>query len=75
MNLESLLPRITARTLIITSDRSALPSVEMVLRYQPNIPNSRWLVLTSDAYPVAVANADECITNVLSFLPKSKLLA
>lgn len=67
-NLESLLPKIAARTLIITSDRSALQSVETVLRFQPKIPNSRLLVLTSDAYHVAVANADECVTNVLAFL-------
>ena len=67
-NVESLLPKITARTLIITSDRSALQSVDTVLRYQPKIPNSRLLVLTSDAYHVAVANADECVTNVLAFI-------
>lgn len=71
LNLEKLLPRITARTLIITSDRSGLQSVETVLRYQPKIPNSRLLVLTSDAYHVAVANADECVTNVLAFHGKS----
>jgi pimeloyl-ACP methyl ester carboxylesterase len=71
-NLDSLLPRITARTLIITSDRSALQSVETVLRYQPKIPNSRLLVLTSDAYHVAVANADECVTNVLAFIQEAK---
>lgn len=71
-NLESLLPKIAARTLIITSDRSALQSVETVLRFQPKIPNSRLLVLTSDAYHVAVANADECVTNVLAFLDGAK---
>src|SRR3984893_8039777 len=68
INLDNLLPKITARTLIITSDRSALQSVGTVLRYQPKIPNSRLLVLTSDAYHVAVANADECVTNVLAFM-------
>jgi pimeloyl-ACP methyl ester carboxylesterase len=72
INLDSLLPRITARTLIITTDRSALQSVETVLRYQPKIPNSRLLVLTSDAFHVAVAKADECVTNVLSFLEEAK---
>jgi pimeloyl-ACP methyl ester carboxylesterase len=71
INLDSLLPHITARTLIITSDRSALQSVETVLRYQPKIPNSRLLVLTSDAYHVAVANSGECVTNVLAFLGKT----
>jgi 3-oxoadipate enol-lactonase len=72
INLDNLLPKITARTLIITSDRSALQSVETVLRYQPKIPNSRLLVLTSDAYHVAVANADECVTNVLGFIQDAK---
>lgn len=71
INLDELLPRITARTLIITSDRSALQSVETVLRYQPKIPNSRLLVLASDAYHVAVANADECVTNALSLMQGS----
>ena len=72
LNLDDVLPRITARTLVITSDRSALQSVETVLRYQSKIPNSRLLVLTSDAYHVAVANADECVTNVLAFMKETK---
>ena len=70
-NLESLLPRIGAPTLVITSDHSVLQSVETVLRYQPRIPHSRLLVLTSDAYHVAVANANECVTNVLAFIRDS----
>ena len=72
INLDNLLPRITAPALIITSDKSALQSVETVLRYQPKIPNSRLLVLTSDAYHVAVANAEECVTNVLGFIQGAK---
>jgi len=72
INLDNLLPKITAPTLIITSDRSALQSVETVLRYQQKIPDSRLLVLTSDAYHVAVANADECVTNVLGFIQDAK---
>jgi 3-oxoadipate enol-lactonase len=64
---EPLLARISAPALIITSDRSALQSVDTVLKYQTQIPNSRLLVLTSDAYHVAVANADECVTNTLKF--------
>jgi pimeloyl-ACP methyl ester carboxylesterase len=72
INVESILPKILAPTLIITSDRSALQTVETVLRYQPKIPNSRLLVLTSDAYHVAVANADECVTNALMFIDQMK---
>jgi 3-oxoadipate enol-lactonase len=71
-NLEGLLPRISAPTLVITSDRSKLQSVETVLRYQPKIPNSRLLVVTSDAYHVAVANANECVTNVMAFIREAK---
>lgn len=68
INLESLLPKISAPALIITSDKSALQSVESVLKYQPKIPNSRLLVLTSDAYHVAVANADECVSNTIALI-------
>jgi pimeloyl-ACP methyl ester carboxylesterase len=68
INLDGLLPRISAPALIITTDRSALQTVETVLRYQPKIPNSRLLVVTSDAYHVAVSNAEECVTSVLEFM-------
>ncbi|MBV8453569.1 MAG: alpha/beta hydrolase [Deltaproteobacteria bacterium] len=68
LNLAPALPRITSPTLVITTDRSALQSVESVLEYQRKIPNSRLLVLPSDAYHVAVAKADDCVTNVLAFI-------
>ena len=68
IRLDDLLPRIAAPTLVITSDRGVLQSLQTVLRYQPKIPNSRLLVLTSDAFHVAVANADECVTNALAFI-------
>jgi pimeloyl-ACP methyl ester carboxylesterase len=71
INLDTVLPKIQAPTLVITSDHSALQTVETVLQYQPKIPNSRLLVLTSDAYHVAVANADECATNALNFIRDS----
>jgi 3-oxoadipate enol-lactonase len=72
LNMESVLPRIAAPTLVITSDRSALQSVETVLRYQQKIPNSRLLVLPSDAYHLAVIKPDECVSNVLSFIKDVK---
>ena len=72
LNMESVLPRIATPTLVITSDRSALQSVETVLRYQQKIANSRLLVLPSDAYHVAVIKPDECVSNVLSFIKESK---
>jgi pimeloyl-ACP methyl ester carboxylesterase len=71
LNMDPVLPRIQAPTLVITTDRSSLQSVETVIRYQKRIPNSRLLVLTSDAYHVAVAKADECVTNVLLFVKQA----
>ena len=68
INFDNVLPKIQAPTLVITTDHSALQTVETVVQYQPKIPNSRLLVLTSDAYHVAVANAEECVTSVLSFI-------
>jgi pimeloyl-ACP methyl ester carboxylesterase len=71
INVDNILPQIAAPTLIITSDQSALQTVDTVLHYKSKIPNSRLLVLSSDAYHVAVANADECVTNVLAFYKQS----
>jgi len=72
LNLAPLLPHITSPTLVITTDRSALQSVESVLEYQRKIPHSRLLVLQSDAYHVAVAKADECVSNVLAFIGEAR---
>src|SRR5215831_373382 len=69
---EGVLQRIKAPSLIITADRSALQSVEKVRKYQLAIPNSRLVVLHSDAYHIAAANADECVTNVLAFIKETK---
>jgi pimeloyl-ACP methyl ester carboxylesterase len=68
LNLTPALPRITSPTLVITTDRNALQSVESVLEYQRKIPNSRLLVVPNDAYHVAVAKAGECVSNVLAFI-------
>jgi 3-oxoadipate enol-lactonase len=69
---DSMLPRIKVPTLVITTDRSALQPVETVLQYQKKIPNSRLLVLPSDAFHVAVAKAGECVTNVLAFIKETR---
>ena len=69
---DGVLQRITAPTLVITSDRSALQSVEKVRQYQLLIPKSRLAVLDSDAYHIAAANADECVTTVLAFIKETR---
>jgi 3-oxoadipate enol-lactonase len=65
---EGVLQRITAPTLVITGDRSKMHSVEKARAYQVQIPNSRLVVIRSDAYHIAAANADECVTHTLAFL-------
>lgn len=69
---DGILQRITAPTMVITADRSALQSVEKVRQYQLQIPNSRLVVLHSDAYHIAAANAEECVTNVLAFIKQTR---
>ena len=66
------LQRIKAPSLIMTADRSALQSVEKVREYQRHIPNSRLVVLDSDAYHIAAANADECVSHVLAFIKATR---
>jgi pimeloyl-ACP methyl ester carboxylesterase len=69
---EGVLQRIKAPTLVITADRSKMNSVEKARAYQVQIPNSRLVVIRSDAYHIAAANADECVTHTLAFLKEQK---
>ena len=69
---DGVLQRIKAPALVMTADKSALQSVEKVRAYQRQIPNSRLMVLNSDAYHIAAANAEECATNVLAFIKETK---
>jgi 3-oxoadipate enol-lactonase len=69
---EGVLQRITAPTLVITGDRSKMHSVEKARSYQTQIPHSRLVVIRSDAYHIAAANAEECVTHTLAFLKEQK---
>jgi len=69
---EGVLQRIVAPTMVITADRSKMNSVEKARAYQSVIPNSRLVVIRSDAYHIAAANADECVTHTLAFLREPK---
>ena len=69
---EGVLQRITAPTLVITADRTKMHSVEKARAYQVQIPNSRLVVIRSDAYHIAAANAEECVTHALAFLKEKK---
>jgi len=69
---EGVLQRISAPTLVITADRTKMHSVEEARAYQVQIPNSRLVVIRSDAYHIAAANADECLGHTLAFLKEQK---
>ena len=69
---EGVLQRIAAPTLVITADRTKMHSVEKARAYQQQIPNSRLVVIRSDAYHIAAANADECVAHTLAFLKEQK---
>jgi 3-oxoadipate enol-lactonase len=68
---DGVLQRIRSPALIMTADRSALQSVEKVRKYQMAIPDSRLVVLQSDAYHIAVAKPEECVANVLAFIQRA----
>ena len=70
---EGVLQRIKAPTMVITADRSKMNSVEKARAYQVQIPNSRLVVIRSDAYHIAAANAEECVTHTLAFLKEQKI--
>jgi pimeloyl-ACP methyl ester carboxylesterase len=64
--------RIKAPTLLMTADRGQAQSVEKARQYQTLIPNSQLVVVRSDAYHIAAANADECVASVLAFIKETK---
>ena len=70
---EGVLQRIAAPTLVITADRTKMHSVEKARAQQMQIPNSRLVVIRSDAYHIAAANAEECVTHTLAFLKEQKI--
>jgi 3-oxoadipate enol-lactonase len=69
---EGVLQRIASPAMVITADRSKMHSVEKARAYQTQIPNSRLVVIRSDAYHIAAANAEECVAHTLAFLKEQK---
>jgi triacylglycerol lipase len=66
------LQRIKAPTLLMTADRGQAQSVEKARQYQTLIPNAQLVVVRSDAYHIAAANAEECVANVLAFIKEAR---
>ncbi|MYZ47681.1 alpha/beta fold hydrolase [Propylenella binzhouense] len=67
MDLSGDLHRITAPTLVITTEESGLQSVEKARGYQELIPNSRLLVLPGAAYHIAAVRPEVCAAEVRAF--------
>lgn len=62
------LPRIACPTLVITTEGSALGSVEVTSAWQQRIPRSRLLALPGDSFHVAATDAERCAHETLAFI-------
>jgi 3-oxoadipate enol-lactonase len=71
MELEEKLARITAPTLIVTTQESGLQSVEAVERYARRIPDARVVVLPGDSYHIAAVEPALCAQHALRFLEQA----
>jgi 3-oxoadipate enol-lactonase len=68
MNLEPLLGKITAPTLVVTTEASPLQPVSAAREYQEKIPKSKLLVLPGNSYHIAAVHPQECATQTLKFI-------
>jgi 3-oxoadipate enol-lactonase len=68
MELETGLARITAPTLIVTTQESGLQSVAAVERYARRIPNARVVVLPGDSFHIAAVEPELCAQHALRFM-------
>ncbi|MGZ5728212.1 MAG: alpha/beta fold hydrolase, partial [Burkholderiales bacterium] len=62
------LPRIACPTLVITTEGSALGSVDEVKAWQQKIPRSTLLALPGDSFHVAATDPDRCAQATLNFI-------
>lgn len=61
-------PRIASPTLVITTERSGLGTVQEMRDWQRQIPDSELLVLPGDSYHVAATHADAAADATLDFI-------
>lgn len=67
MDLDAVLPRITAPTLIVTTTESGLQSVATVEAFAKRFPNARVLVMPGDSFHIAAVEPDTCARHALAF--------
>jgi len=65
------IPKIRCPTLVITTEASALASIDENRVWQQQIPGSRLLVLPGDSYHVALTDADACAKATLDFIAQN----
>lgn len=68
MDLEPILGKITASTLVVTTEASPLQPVGAARAYQEKIPKSKLLVLPGNSYHIAAVRPQECATRTLQFI-------
>jgi 3-oxoadipate enol-lactonase len=68
MDLEPILNKITAPTLVVTTEASPLQPVSAARAYQEKIPKSKLLVLPGNSYHIAAVRPQECATQTLRFI-------
>ncbi|MBI4189532.1 MAG: alpha/beta hydrolase [Betaproteobacteria bacterium] len=69
------LPRIACPTLVITTEGSALGSVEETRAWQQRIPRSTLVVLPGDSFHVAASDPDRCARGTLDFISHAGAIA
>ncbi len=62
------LERIQCPTLVITTEKSGMGTVEDFAAWQRRIPRSELVALPGDSYHVAASDPDRCATTVLEFI-------
>jgi pimeloyl-ACP methyl ester carboxylesterase len=75
MELGDKLPRITAATLIVTTQESGLQTVEAVELYARRIPDARVIVLPGDSYHIAAVEPQLCAQHALLFMQQASAKA
>jgi 3-oxoadipate enol-lactonase len=68
MDLEPILGKITAPTLVVTTEASPLQPVTAARAYQEKIAKSKLLVLPGNSYHIAAVRPEECATRTLQFI-------
>jgi 3-oxoadipate enol-lactonase len=68
MDLEPILGKITAPTLVVTTEGSPLQPVAAARAYQEKIAKSRLLVLPGDSYHIAAVRPVECANQAMQFI-------